>query len=65
MGSLDLTQAGEQHLAHPGRVLHQMLVAHGVVAKGTNAVLADDSHPYLHVDMSQCVTCYRCERICD
>ncbi|MBK5297994.1 MAG: formate dehydrogenase subunit alpha [Vicinamibacteria bacterium] len=25
----------------------------------------DTSHPYIHVDMSQCVTCYRCVRICD
>jgi formate dehydrogenase major subunit len=24
----------------------------------------DDSHPYLHVDMSRCVNCYRCQRIC-
>ena len=28
-------------------------------------VLLDDSHPYIHVDMSQCVTCYRCVRICE
>lgn len=27
--------------------------------------LADDSHPYIRVDMSQCVYCYRCVRICD
>ena len=27
--------------------------------------LADDSHPYIHVDMSNCVDCYRCVRICD
>jgi formate dehydrogenase major subunit len=27
--------------------------------------LRDDSHPYIHVDMSQCITCYRCVRICD
>jgi formate dehydrogenase major subunit len=25
---------------------------------------ADDSHPYIHVDMSQCIDCYRCVRIC-
>lgn len=25
----------------------------------------DDSNPYIHVDMSQCVYCYRCVRICD
>jgi len=27
--------------------------------------LRDDSHPHIHVDMSQCVYCYRCVRICD
>lgn len=27
--------------------------------------LLDDSHPYIHVDMSQCIVCYRCVRICD
>ena len=25
----------------------------------------DSSHPYLHVDMSRCITCFRCVRICD
>lgn len=25
----------------------------------------DDSHPYIHVDMSKCILCYRCVRICD
>jgi formate dehydrogenase major subunit len=25
----------------------------------------DDSHPYIHVDMSRCITCFRCVRICD
>ena len=28
-------------------------------------VLLDDSHPYIHVDMSQCIDCYRCVRICE
>ena len=27
--------------------------------------LVDDSHPYIHVDMSQCILCYRCVRICE
>ncbi len=26
---------------------------------------ADDCHPYINVDMSRCITCYRCVRICD
>jgi formate dehydrogenase major subunit len=25
----------------------------------------DDSHPYLHVDMARCITCFRCLRICN
>ncbi len=25
----------------------------------------DDSHPYIHVDMGQCIRCYRCVRFCD
>src|SRR5678815_826551 len=27
--------------------------------------LLDDSHPYIHVDMSRCIVCYRCVRICE
>ena len=30
-----------------------------------DAELLDDSHPYIHVDMSQCILCYRCVRICE
>lgn len=30
-----------------------------------DAHLLDDSHPYIHVDMSRCIACYRCVRICD
>jgi len=32
---------------------------------GHRAELRDDSHPYIHVDMSQCILCYRCVRICE
>jgi formate dehydrogenase major subunit len=27
--------------------------------------LVDDSHPYIHVDMSRCIDCLRCVRICE
>ncbi len=30
-----------------------------------NGDLVDDSHPYIRVDMTRCVDCYRCVRICD
>jgi formate dehydrogenase major subunit len=32
---------------------------------GHSPALLDDSHPYIHVDMSQCILCYRCVRICE
>lgn len=32
---------------------------------GKNGHYVDDSHTYIHVDMSQCIECYRCVRICD
>ena len=27
--------------------------------------VVDDSQPYIHVDMSKCITCYRCVRACE
>jgi formate dehydrogenase major subunit len=29
------------------------------------ATFCDHSHPYIDVDMSRCISCYRCVRICD
>lgn len=29
------------------------------------ASLKDESHPYINVDMSRCIACYRCARICE
>ena len=42
-------------------------------ANGSQSLLArapanhfqDSTHPYLHADLSKCITCYRCVRICD
>lgn len=42
--------------------------AHGLEAelKGrADRVPLDDSHPYIRVDLSRCISCYRCERICN
>lgn len=52
----------------PDREFHRYLRDYGLEAESANtrdASLLDDSHPYLHVDMSQCVYCYRCVRVCD
>ena len=61
---------------HPGQRLqviekpfHRYAAQYGLSEgdfNGTDAVCAiDDSHPYIHVDMSRCIHCYRCVRICD
>lgn len=52
----------------PDKEFHRYLRDYGLEAECTDArdpLLLDDSHPYLHVDMSQCVYCYRCVRVCD
>lgn len=53
----------------PGKQFYRYALEYGLTEKDFNGEhdpeLLDDSHPYIHVDMSQCVTCYRCVRICD
>jgi formate dehydrogenase major subunit len=52
----------------PDKEFHRLLRQYAVAgaADGTiSARLADDSHPYIHVDMSRCIDCRRCVRICE
>ena len=56
----------------PDKQFHRYLKQYGVKAGGSRTAPAPDvpfmqdaSHPYINVDMSQCVTCYRCVRICE
>lgn len=51
----------------PDKELHQLMGALGVAPTGAepDSAAIDLSHPYLRVDMSQCVSCYRCVRICE
>jgi formate dehydrogenase major subunit len=52
----------------PDKEFHRYLRNYGLEAEcggARHTALLDDSHPYIHVDMSQCVYCYRCVRICD
>ena len=52
----------------PEKPFHQLAVQYGLTEKDFDfhpKDLHDDSHPYIHVDMSQCILCYRCVRICD
>jgi formate dehydrogenase major subunit len=52
----------------PDKELHRYFREYGLEGALRGSLdpgLLDDSHPYLRVDMSQCVYCYRCVRICD
>lgn len=54
---------------YPDKPFHKLAREHGlnpVDFEGKkDPKLLDESHPYIHVDMSQCIDCYRCVRICD
>jgi formate dehydrogenase major subunit len=52
----------------PDKEFHRYLRRYGLEDDCLGArepELLDEAHPYIHVDMSQCVYCYRCVRICD
>ena len=52
----------------PEKPFYRYALQYGLTENDFNgahkAHLIDDSHPYIHVDMSQCIVCYRCARIC-
>ena len=54
-------------LEAPDKPFHRYLRAAGITADGPSAPAetVDESHPYLRADMSRCIDCYRCVRICD
>lgn len=57
----------EAVMRFPDKQFHRYVREYGVETElhGFHASEAiDDSHPYIHVDMSQCIYCYRCVRIC-
>jgi formate dehydrogenase major subunit len=52
----------------PEKEFHRCLRASGIEgrpAKESRTIASDDSHPYIRVDMSQCIHCNRCVRICE
>ncbi|OGT55878.1 MAG: formate dehydrogenase subunit alpha [Gammaproteobacteria bacterium RIFCSPHIGHO2_12_FULL_63_22] len=51
----------------PDKPLHRELLARGIASRApdTEAARLDTSHPYIRVDMSRCIACQRCVRICD
>jgi formate dehydrogenase major subunit len=52
----------------PEKPFHQALDLYGIgdaPDRPEPPVAIDDSHPYIRVDMSQCIQCHRCVRICN
>ena len=52
----------------PQKEFHRAIQAFGVggeLLQEAPPVEIDRSHPYITVDMSRCIDCYRCVRICD
>jgi formate dehydrogenase major subunit len=52
----------------PEKEFHRTLREYGLKAElhgGLDASLDDRSHPYISVEMSRCIDCYRCVHICD
>jgi len=60
---------GEDLRDDPEKPFYRYALQYGLTEDDFNGShethLFDDSHPYIHVDMSQCILCYRCVRICD
>ena len=52
----------------PDKMFHRALVEHGLTgaaAPAASGTFEDSSHPYLRIDMTRCIDCYRCVRICE
>ena len=60
---------GDGLMQAPEKPFYQYALQYGLTESDFNGShepkLLDDSHPYIHVDMSQCIVCYRCVRICE
>ena len=60
---------GEDLRRTPEKPFYRYALQYGLTESDFNGShetkLLDDSHPYIHVDMSQCIVCYRCVRICE
>lgn len=59
---------GEAVHQFPNKPFHRYLREYELdnqVYSKADLKLRDDSHPYIRVDMSQCIHCFRCVRICD
>ena len=59
--------APEDMRRFPDKALHRALRSHGIAPAGPAQAAdhIDASHPYIRVDMSRCISCVRCVRVCD
>lgn len=52
----------------PDKEFHRLIRDYGLEGEclgSASPELVDESNPYIRVDMSRCIYCYRCVRICD
>ena len=52
---------------YPDKPFHKIAADYGLTADdflGDHSIAADSSHTYINVDMSRCINCYACVRIC-
>ena len=57
----------KRQVAYPDKPFHKLATNYGLTDTdftGGHAVARDDSHTYINVDMSRCINCYACVRIC-
>ena len=72
LGLLAKDYPAEAVAQFPDKQFHRYLREYDVKARGSRNApppavpfMKDTTHPYINVDMTQCVTCYRCVRICE
>src|SRR5689334_6622641 len=54
-------------IKNPQKEFHRWLLHYGIMKEmqtSTSSVV-DGSHPYIQIDMSRCINCFRCVRICN
>ena len=72
LGLLAAHYPAEAVAEFPEKEFHRYLREYDVKAGGSRSdpqpavpFMKDATHPYINIDMSQCVTCFRCVRICE
>lgn len=67
-GMLELLAGGypaEALHEQPDKPFHKLLAEYGITCRRGITGSIDDRHPYIHIDMSRCILCGRCARICE